>query len=275
MPEQNGDAGGTSRPESLLISLFGLFALGRDVALSTGGIINALARLGVSEHATRTTLNRMSRRGLLHSVRQGRQAYLGLTHYGRTVLADGEQRITTEVVNRDWDGHWAVLGFSVPESRRTDRHALRKHLAWAGFGLLQNGLWIATSPADIDHALAELGLRDYVKIFRAEAIPPTRPDDLVREAWDLDQLGTGYTKFLERWEQNTLGPLDAMCRQILLHTEWLFLIRKDPRLPVDLLPDRWPGIRAEELFWKLRDELQQPARDISEEVLDTIPVTST
>jgi len=272
MAQRNGDSGTAGRPESLLISLFGLYALERAAALSTGGIIDVMSRLGVGEHATRTTLSRMTRRGLLASVRQGRRAYLGLTGYGHDVLTDGQQRITTEVVNRDWDGQWTVLGFSIPESRRTDRHALRRQLAWAGFGLLQNGLWIAPSPADISPVLEEMNLLDHVRIFRANAVPPTRPADLIREAWDLDQLADGYTAFLRRWDENELAHLDPMCRQIRLHTEWLLLIRTDPRLPLDLLPDGWPGVRAEELFWKLRQKLHEPARQIVEAAVDRIPL---
>jgi DNA-binding transcriptional regulator PaaX len=38
-----------------------------------------------------------------------------------------------------------------------------------------------------------------------------------------------------------------------------------------LLPEDWPGVRAEELFWKLRDELAEPARDIADQTLDTVP----
>ncbi len=266
------NGGATTRPESILITRFGIYALGRHVAVSAGGVIDVLGRLGITEHATRATLNRMSRRGLLHSVRQGRLSYLALTRYAEDVLADGEQRINSEVVNRDWDGHWTVLGFSVPETRRADRHALRSHLGWAGFGLLQNGLWIAPSPADVNDALEKLDLLDHVKMFRAQAISPTRPEDLVREAWDLDQLADGYARFLARWERGTFDGPDDLGRQVMLHTEWLLLIREDPRLPLVLLPEDWPGVRAEELFWKLRDELAESARGIAASTLDTIPV---
>lgn len=270
----SGDAAAVARPESVLISLCGVYLLGRCLAIATGSVIEVLDRLGIGEPATRATLSRMARRGLLRSVRQGRRVYLGLTRYAEDVLADGKQRIESEVVNRDWDGQWTVLGFSVPENRRGDRHVLRNHLGWAGFSPLQNGLWIAPSPADVTPALEKLELLERVKLFRATAIAPTQSNDLVREAWDLDQLADGYTRFLARWESEAFHGLDQLCRQLLLYTEWLLLIRKDPRLPLALLPEDWPGVRAEKLCRRLRDEFAAPARDIAASTFDTIPLAT-
>jgi phenylacetic acid degradation operon negative regulatory protein len=254
------------RPESLLLALFGAHVRGRGLAVAVGSVIELLDRLGVGEHATRATLARMADRGLLTTVRQGRRAYAALTAHAEDVLREGAARLDAEVVNRSWDGHWTLLAFSVPESRRADRHALRSQLAWAGFGLLQNGLWIAPSPGDVREALSELGLLDYVRIFRAQAEEPADPRVLVREAWDLDLLAKGYRGFVERWSQPV--EHDALARQVLLEAEWLLLIREDPRLPIALLPDDWPAVEAEELFWSLRRELRRPARRLAETGLE-------
>jgi DNA-binding transcriptional regulator PaaX len=264
-PEPPGRA---PRPESLLLAYFGAHVLDRDVAVATGSIIDLLGRLGVGEHATRATLNRMMRRGLLSSTRQGRRAHLHLTRYAEQVLWEGGVRLDAAVVNREWDGRWTLLAFSVPESRRADRHALRSQLSWAGFGPLQNGLWISPAPDDIVQALQRLGLLDYVELFCAEAVPPTDPQDIVARAWDLAGLADGYRDFLSRWENGGRDHLDELSRQVLLEAEWLLLIREDPRLPLALLPADWPGLRAEELFRSLRRELAEPARRLTEVDLD-------
>ena len=44
-----------------------------------GSFIEVLARVGISEHATRSTLSRMTRRGLLERKRQGRKIYFRMT----------------------------------------------------------------------------------------------------------------------------------------------------------------------------------------------------
>lgn len=273
--DRSGAPGGRTRakprPESLLLALLGAHLLGRDLAVGVSSVIEVLGRLGVGEHATRATLKRMTQRRLLRTVRRGRHAYVSLTPYAETVLQEGAARLAAEVVNRSWDGHWTLLAFSVPESRRQDRHALRVQLGWAGFGMLQNGLWIAPSPGDPAHALAELGLLDYVRIFRAQSVAPADPRALVGEVWDLSGLARGYERFVDRWENGAREGHDDLSCQILVEAEWLLLIREDPRLPLTLLPDGWPAVRAEELFGTLRRELTQPAAELAATLLDRRP----
>jgi phenylacetic acid degradation operon negative regulatory protein len=262
------------RPETVVLALLGDQILGRRPAVAIGSLITVLGRLGIGEHATRATLKRMTQRGLLDTTRQGRQVYLGPTPHAENILLDGRRRLEAEVVNRDWDGRWTLLAFSIPESRRSDRHVLRTRLTWAGFGLLRNGLWISASDTDVSPALDELDLLSHTKVFRAEAAQWTDPADLVREAWDLDALAAGYTRFLDRWTHGEFDDLDELSRETLVHGEWLLLLREDPRLPVDLLPADWPGVEAEQLFWTLRDKLAGPAAKLASEVLETLPVTA-
>jgi DNA-binding transcriptional regulator PaaX len=257
------------RPESLLLAFFGAHVRGTGDAVAVGSVIELLDRLGVGEPATRTTLARMADRGLLTTIRQGRRAYVGLTPHSEDVLGEGATRLDADVVNRSWDGQWTLLAFSVPESRRADRHALRSQLAWAGFGLLQNGLWIAPAAGNVREKLDELGLLAYVRLFRAQPEEPSDPRVLVRQAWDLDLLAKAYRSFVERWEQPV--DLDVLALQVRLEAEWLLLIREDPRLPIALLPGDWPGVEAEQLFWSLRRKLRGPARRQARGTLDFLP----
>jgi phenylacetic acid degradation operon negative regulatory protein len=159
----------------------------------------------------------------------------------------------------------------VPEECREDRHALRSQLAWAGFGPLQNALWIFPAPGDVEGALARLGLLEYVKIFRAEAVAPGDPRLLAATAWDLTRLAGGYLEFLGRWERSADGALDDLAGQVRLEAEWLLLAREDPRLPPALLPKDWPGLRAEQVFRSERERLDGPARRLAGTSLDWLP----
>lgn len=258
------------RPETLLLTLFGDHVLGRGAAVSTGGVLAVLGRLGIGEHTTRATLARMSRRGLLRTVRRGRQAFLALTEHGTTVLRDGQRRLDGDIVERHWDGRWTLLTFSVPETRRADRHALRTRLGWLGFGTLRSGLWVSTSATDVAPALAELDLLEHAEVFRAEAFMWTDPARVAREAWNLTELATGYAEFLHRWEGGTAENLDALCRRIQLGAEWLLLIRHDPVLPLALLPKDWPGVRAATVFHTLRQQWSRHADKLAKESLESI-----
>ncbi|WP_433443662.1 PaaX family transcriptional regulator [Nonomuraea sp. CA-141351] len=265
----------SARPQSLMFSFLGIYVLGRDTAVYSGSVIDVFARLGVSEEAVRSTLTRMVKRNLLARHRQGKKVYFGLTRHATEVLDDGRRHVWERgAVNRDWDGTWTLVGFSLPGSERSTRHDLRSQLIWAGFGLLQGGLWIAPGAKDVESMLAPLGLGDNVTVLQARAFKPTESADLVRKAFDTDQIAERYRAFLDRWD--TAHPLpsatDDLARQLFLHTDWLQLVRQDPRLPAEHLPADWPGIRAETVFHTLAHRYEPSAATLATSVLDELPL---
>jgi phenylacetic acid degradation operon negative regulatory protein len=264
---------GAARPQALLLTFFGGYLLGRGVHIATSSVIDVLDRVGVSEHATRSTLSRMARRDLLHRTRRGRQVYVGLTWRSREILRDGESRVwRAGAVNTQWDGTWTLLGFSLPDSWQRQRHALRSRLLWAGFGPLQGGLWIAPSSVDLRVLGDDLEAGGHLKVFTATATPPTDVDALVRDAWDLGALAARYRGFLERWEEPSRRPRlpDGLASQLVLQTDWLQVIRRDPRLPVQHLPVDWPAEQAQQLFRALYAEFEPRARAAAAG-LDVVP----
>ncbi|XVQ89613.1 PaaX family transcriptional regulator [Microbispora siamensis] len=261
------------RPQSLMFSFLGIYVLHRDIAVYSGSVIDVFARLGVSEEAVRSTLARMVKRNLLARHRQGRKVYFGLTPRAVEVLEDGRRRVwETGAVNRDWDGTWTLVGFSIPDSRRSTRHDLRSRLIWHGFGLLQSGLWIAPGVKDVSDILASLDLGDHVTVLTARAFKPTEAADLVGKAFDIEQIAARYRAFLTQWDVSRPlpGAPDDLARQLLLHTDWLQLVRQDPHLPAEHLPRDWPAIQAEQTFQTLAQRYEPPAAELAATVLDTL-----
>jgi phenylacetic acid degradation operon negative regulatory protein len=269
---------GAVRPQTLMLNLLGRYLLGRPTVVSAGSVIEVFARAGVGEHAARSTLARMVNRGMLTRQRHGRAMYFGLTAQAERILRDGEDRIwRSGAVNQDWDGYWTLLGFSLPESWQRQRHELRSQLTWAGFGPLFNGLWAAPGRVEVTRLVASLGLESRVKAFYAQAIPGTDIARMVQENWDLDAVATRYHRFLTRWQ----GPDtparrgDPLAAQLLLASDWLQVIRADPRLPVEHLPADWPAAKAESLFVELDRAVEAPAGEIAEQILELRPTAET
>lgn len=266
--------GARARPQSLMFSFLGNFVLGRGIHVFSGSYIDVFSRLGVSEQAVRSTLSRMARRGMLDRRRQGRRVYFGLTPRSSQILADGERRIwDMGVVNLDEEGLWTLLSFSLPESWQRQRHDLRSRLAWAGFGPLRSGLWIAPSVVDATGFVGELGLQDHVRVFHARLGPPTDAAQVIAEAYDVDGLAARYEAFLRRWGASVPqeeAP-DDLARLLLLMAEWLQLIRTDPRLPLAHLPRDWPAVPAQKLVRELHAAYTGPANEIAEQILDVVP----
>ncbi|GAA1296173.1 PaaX family transcriptional regulator C-terminal domain-containing protein [Saccharothrix xinjiangensis] len=268
------DAPQHPRPQSLMLAFLGLYVLDRGTAVYSGSVIEVFDRVGVSEEAVRSTLTRMAGRGLLTRRRRGRRVYFGLTDHATEVLRDGRRRIwETGAVNRAWDGTWTLVGFSLPDSRRGDRHDLRSQLVWAGFGVVQNGLWIAPGARDAAGIVDRLGLTDHVTVFTARPDAPTGSADLVRRAFDTAAIAARYRAFTARWgEPDPLPALpDDLARLLVLHTDWLQLVRQDPHLPAEHLDEDWPAIHAEQLFHDLHARYREPAAAIAADLVDEVP----
>jgi phenylacetic acid degradation operon negative regulatory protein len=264
------------RPQSLMLSFFGIHVLGRELAVASGSIIEVFARAGITEEAVRSTLGRMVNRGLLERHRRGRKMYFGPTPRAVQVLRDGHDRIwRTGAVNRDWDGQWTLVGFSLPEACRRERHDLRSRLLWGGFGPLQNGLWVAPGGGvDVAALAGDLGVDAQLKVFRGQVAEPTEVREVLEAAFDVPGIAARYRAFLERWDapEPAPEPADDLARQLLLHTGWLELVRRDPHLPAAHLPEDWPAVRAEEVFRGLAKRFAGPAEREAAALLDVVEV---
>ncbi|MFD8008742.1 PaaX family transcriptional regulator C-terminal domain-containing protein [Streptomyces sp. NPDC058955] len=273
---QDTSEGPQQRPQSLLLAFFGNHVLEEgELGVSSGSVIDVLGRVGIGEQAVRSTLTRMVNRGLLHRRRVGRKMFFGLTPQARRVLDDGRTRIWQQsAVNDDWDGTWTLLGFSLPDSWKRERHDLRSHLTWSGFGALYSGLWIAPGRVDVSATVADLGLSAHVKVFHAEAAEFTDVEQMIRDTWDLESLAHRYAAFDARWTARPgTGPDDdPLATRLRLVDEWLWTIRTDPRLPARHLPPTWPARAAQETFRHVAAQTEAPARTMAREILETTPL---
>ncbi|MFD8049425.1 PaaX family transcriptional regulator C-terminal domain-containing protein [Streptomyces sp. Tu102] len=270
---QDTSEGPQPRPQSLMLAFFGNHVLEEgDVGVYSGSIIDVLGRVGVGEQAVRSTLTRMVNRGLLRRRREGRRMFFGLTPQATRVLQDGRTRIWQQgAVNDDWDGSWTLLGFSLPDSWKRQRHDLRSRLTWSGFGALYSGLWIAPGNIDVSGVVEELDLAAHVKIFHAQADVATDIELMIRDTWDLESIATRYVLFDKRWTAHLDAGAgdDPIGTRLRLVSEWLWTIRADPRLPARHLPPEWPARPAQETFRRVADHTAGPAREMAHELLET------
>jgi phenylacetic acid degradation operon negative regulatory protein len=279
LPLVNASPGGNLskvRPQSVMLSFLGLYLRGRDVAVSMGTLIDVFRRVGVGEEAVRSTVTRMAHKDLLARHPRGRQVYVGLTSRSRAVLEEGHRRIWEQgATNRSWDGTWTVVAFSLPDERRSERHDLRTRLQWAGFGPLQGGLWVAAGRRDVEEALAPLDVSAHLVTLAGAAVPPTQPRDLLRRAFDVAAIARSYRQFLGHWAgaPDVVDEVpDDLARQLLLHTDWLGSVRRDPYLPVEHLPRDWPAVEAEKVFRRLAASWEEPAGMEAARVLDLLAI---
>jgi phenylacetic acid degradation operon negative regulatory protein len=260
------------RPQFLTLMLFGVAAFRRPVAVAAGSVMDVLGDLGVSSHAARSTLTRMVDRGLLARHRLGREVYFALTDHGSSVLGEG-RAAGRQSPNRDWDGTWTVVSFSLPEDQRAVRYQMRSRLVWRGFGLLQGGMWIAAGPVDIETLLGDLRVDRYIRVFTAAPAAPTTDADLILDAFDLPVIAARYEGFVSRWDNTQSAPGDPLCFLLTLQSEWAQIARADPRLPLNRLPPEWPAPRAFELYQRMYEEAWPAAQQACAERVRTVELT--
>lgn len=242
-------AAGAGSARGLLLTVLGEFVLPGDGAVWTSTLIEALGGLGVEEKATRQALMRTATSGWLASQRHGRRTRWHLTDAAVRMLTDGTERIYGfRAVAIDWDGRAVLVLARVPETDRATRHLLRSRLGWAGFGSPAPGVWISTHServAEVEQLLASASVPD-AHIFVATHAGGADLAAMVRQAWDLAEVEGGYRSFLAEFASaRTREPLPRLVE--LVHA-WRRFPLLDPALPRELLPVRWSGERAAELF---------------------------
>jgi phenylacetic acid degradation operon negative regulatory protein len=244
---------GAASARSLLLTVLGEFVLPDGRPVRTAALLELLADLGVAEKAARQALMRTADSGWIEGRRIGRETQWTLTAAGTRLLREGTERIYGFADEaRVWDRRWLVLTVGVPEGNRALRARLRTQLGWAGFGSASAGVWV-TPRADREAAaravLDELGLSDASWSFVASAGRIGDERSLVRAAWDLDAVEQRYEDFLELvGRRRPRTDRQALVAQVRLVQEWRRFPLLDPGLPRELLPPRWSGNRAAEVF---------------------------
>ena len=252
-------------PRQLILSLYGLYAREEGNWLSVASLIALMADLGTDSAAVRSSVSRLKRRGVLESARRDGQAGYALSADSLEVLREGDHRIWSRPRATEADG-WLVLVFSVPESERERRHALRSLLSRLGFGTAAPGVWVAPATLydETVRALSREGLTSYTELFRGDYLGAGDVAERIGEWWDLDVLTGLYAEFCAAYRplaRRRAGrpPADAFAAYVPMLTAWRRMPYLDPGLPLEHLPADWPGVEAAELFASLDSRLRDGA----------------
>lgn len=253
------------QPRQLIVTLYGLFARKEDNWLSVASMIRFMGELEIDDQAVRSSISRLKRRDVLRSKKVEGVAGYALSPSTLETLREGDARIFSRTRSQLGDP-WVMVVFSVPESERGRRHDLRVQLSRLGFGTVTPGVWIAPDHlvGELRQVLSHRNLEAYVDLFSGVYLGLESIGARVREWWDLQALANGYDEFLTRYEslaqqalQQPMREADSFRNYIPMLTMWRELPYLDPGLPLELLPNRWRGELAEQIFdtldFNLRD----------------------
>ncbi len=266
------------RTGSLLISLFGDAIAPHGGTVWLGSLIRALEPFGVNQRLVRTSIFRLAKDGWLASEQFGRRSYYGLTETGRRQFHAASQRIYSEP-RQEWAGSWSLILLSGMEAGK--REDVRRALSWLGFAPFSANLLAHPAPdeAQLSEELQRID-PDKKLLFMSAKVDETRQAylrDLVRRAWELDELSDRYREFLNRFRPayqaarraKRINPEAAFQVRTLLIHEYRKILLRDPLLPDVLLPGRWDGIAAYQLCRNLYGLIAAPAEEFLQESMES------
>lgn len=247
------------RSKSLVMTIFGDAVAPHGGTSWLGSLIELLAPFGVSDRLLRTSVFRLAQEGWLVANRDGRRSLYSILPQALPRFERANRRIYAPLTAH-WDGSWTMLLAVASTVDAPTRAALRKELAWEGYAQIAPGIFghPVAGPEVIQDMLVRHGVQGKLLVCRTSELPgvASRPlRELAAEGWDLTGVVQGYRNFIETFQPllAALGggtepaPEQAFVIRTLLIHAYRRVQLHDPMLPVELLPDPWPGSEAYEL----------------------------
>lgn len=260
-------------PRTLLVEFLGAFVRRHDDWAPVSAMVTLMGEVGLDGASVRTLVSRLKSRGWLEPEKRERVSGYRLTQVALDSLAEGDEVVWRARQEVSLEDGWVLATFSVPESERAKRHLLRSRLSGLGFGNTGPGVWIAPARMLVParSLLSRLDLLQFVDLFTAQVAPggdgTAELTGLIARGWDLGELDAEYHAFVvdrqpvaDRWEKEPRTDAEAFAEYVLALNQWRQLPFKDPGLPHELLGADWAGRAAGELFVRLVELLEEPAR---------------
>lgn len=262
------------KPRSIVFDLFGDYIRYRGGSVRLRELVELMSCFDVGESTVRVVIARLRKEGWFDAERDGRQTHYMLNEKSLRLLDEGRDRIFNRVRTK-WDRRWYMVIYSVPETDRGVREQIRKELAWLGFGPLAASTYVSPHErlAQVTEKFADLrAVRLDTLTCQSSGLPIDR--EMAARCWDLATLDTDYRELLStyrarlpEYRAGSLSPREAMVESIRLNYDYRKFPFRDPDLPVELLPEGWPGREAHEMFLEAHDLLRGPANAYTDQVM--------
>jgi len=162
------------------------------------------------------------------------------------ITAAGRKRLAALLPQYDktrtWDKRLYLITYDIPEKKKWRRDQLRAFLKKIGCGRLQESTWITPyNPKElIENFVTETGLDNLILVSdlgKDGQVGQESLRSLVDRVYCLTDINERYRQFLEDLKSRKIRQSDAAAY-------FFSILRDDPQLPFELLPDGWLGEQA-------------------------------
>ncbi|HEV3328080.1 MAG TPA: PaaX family transcriptional regulator C-terminal domain-containing protein [Acidimicrobiales bacterium] len=194
-------------------------------------LVRIAVLFGINENRARVALSRMVASGEVRS--DGAGTY---TLTGRLLERAGRLAVARTGTTPPFDGNWHLVCVTATGDAPPQRRERRASLRAARLGELRDGTWLR--PANLELALDEATLASTV---RFTAVPAAEPAALAASVFDLEGWARRASKLCADLDATRLDRPRALADGFERDAEVLRHLQRDPLVPHELLPRRWPG----------------------------------
>jgi DNA-binding transcriptional regulator PaaX len=149
-----------------------------------------------------------------------------------------------------WDSKWRLVILNIPEKERKYRSLLAKNMESLGFRKVRTGVYMSPHPllSTVRSLATEYGVAQHLTALEVDRIEEEKKT--IQKIWKIDEINQEYKKFTREAKIDTTSshwPLKAK----ILEEKFRDIYRKDPHLPLQLLPSNWQGDGAYRAFKRL------------------------
>lgn len=190
-----------------------------------------------------------------------KQGYIELApseaHLVPQITEEGGKRLDSifPVYNKErpWDDKFYLINYDIPVGKNSQRDALRNFLKSIGCVMLQSSVWLTpyNPTKSLSKFVEQKGLSEsvVVSVLLDEWGVGGRDISVVlNEVYGLGEVNRRYREFVEGLEgKESLEGEEKMAMAF----EYFSILRNDPQIPFELLPEDWAGAQAQEVFEQL------------------------
>ncbi|WP_022951195.1 PaaX family transcriptional regulator [Leucothrix mucor] len=258
---------------SLLLSIYGDTISPRSENIWLGSLIKLVAPVGISQRLVRTSVFRLSEKGILQSMQSGRRSYYSLTNRAYRQFVSSSKRIYASKPAQ-WDQQWRLVFTSLNDITMEQREIIRKELYWLGFNRITVGVYghPVADMEDVKKLVQDLGMEDNIVMLQASACDTEHvplANTLISQCFDLSDSSQQYSLLIDDFQPlldscgdvATLEPKLCFLIKTLLMHRYRHILLKEPDLPDELLPSDAVSRRARKVTGQLY-KILQPAADL-------------
>lgn len=248
-----------AKTQSLIFTIYGDYIRHYNNRIWVGSLIRLLEEFGHHPQSVRMSLSRMAKQGWLKSDKEGKKSFYSLTAIGESRLNIAAKRIFN-IKKQEWDGHWLTVILQNKFDDAKHKQAFIKELEWHGFGQLAPNVYVTPNPLNeiMDKLFVKYELEGKIDIFTSNY---TLGDNskLIQRCWNIEEINDKYNLFFEKYSKdyvldkqliakNELSAGECFVKRVILTHEYRKFLFIDPGFPAELLPKKWLGHHANQLF---------------------------